>query len=258
VVGFYVALPLAFGLYVWSLHGGDPRLESYTGWQIFVTVHNRLWRDQVSTVLRKHNSQVAHFHIDRWTFSDGPSVAGRNPNPARGLEYAMQSADSVAICAEAGRLAETLSDRLSIAFGISVRRREGDSHTLGDTWTGVLKALRQTALSERRPNWTAGFTSETWLGRTRMIGRPHWRMPTRSNSAALPPRFLLLSTVRSAALRFPKRPGTGLPGCTPFGSGCALTPRGGGVVAQSRRIGLGDHRMQEARRGRGQGGLNAA
>ena len=28
---FYVALPLAFGLYVWSAHGGDRGLEYYTG-----------------------------------------------------------------------------------------------------------------------------------------------------------------------------------------------------------------------------------
>jgi TerC family integral membrane protein len=31
---FYVALPLAFGLYVWSAHGGDRGLEYYTGYLV--------------------------------------------------------------------------------------------------------------------------------------------------------------------------------------------------------------------------------
>ncbi|WP_210439416.1 TerC family protein [Nocardioides xinjiangensis] len=35
---FYVALPLAFGLYVWSAHGGDRGLEYYTGYLIEKTL----------------------------------------------------------------------------------------------------------------------------------------------------------------------------------------------------------------------------
>ena len=35
---FYVALPLAFGLYVWSVHGGDRGLEYYTGYLVEKTL----------------------------------------------------------------------------------------------------------------------------------------------------------------------------------------------------------------------------
>ncbi|GAA5114420.1 TerC family protein [Alloalcanivorax gelatiniphagus] len=35
---FYVALPLAFGLYVWSAHGGDRGLEYYTGYLVEKTL----------------------------------------------------------------------------------------------------------------------------------------------------------------------------------------------------------------------------
>jgi tellurite resistance protein TerC len=35
---FYIALPLAFGLYVWSAHGGDRGLEYYTGYLVEKTL----------------------------------------------------------------------------------------------------------------------------------------------------------------------------------------------------------------------------
>ena len=35
---FYVALPLAFGLYIWSVHGGDRGLEYYTGYLVEKTL----------------------------------------------------------------------------------------------------------------------------------------------------------------------------------------------------------------------------
>lgn len=35
---FYVALPLAFGLYVWNVHGGDRGLEYYTGYLVEKTL----------------------------------------------------------------------------------------------------------------------------------------------------------------------------------------------------------------------------
>jgi TerC family integral membrane protein len=35
---FYVALPLAFGLYVWNVHGGDRGLEYYTGYVVEKTL----------------------------------------------------------------------------------------------------------------------------------------------------------------------------------------------------------------------------
>ena len=121
--------------------------QKLSGWQLIVTVHDRLWREQLIQILRQYNPDVIHCEVRNWSFETGPALSGGYQSPADPLKTAIAGSDPRIMCTYAGLLAEHLCDRLSIALGTSVRRRDGDRYTLGDMWPGILKALRRTEVA---------------------------------------------------------------------------------------------------------------
>jgi hypothetical protein len=122
-------------------------LDHFAEWQIVVTLHDRLWLEQLRGVFRRHNHPFQECSLRQWTFNDGP-VAGSVPSEATGaLKAALELGDAGALCALAGRLLEQLCDALSWRLAISVHRTRDDKYTLAPLWQGVSKELRRTKLA---------------------------------------------------------------------------------------------------------------
>ncbi|WP_277210969.1 AAA family ATPase [Isoptericola croceus] len=125
-------------------------LEEFSDWQLIVTVHDRLWREQLHSIFQLSGHMVKHVEIRGWSFGALPKVSydAVDPNIATELENALTGGDAATVCGVAGRVLEQIADTLSWTLAISVQRRRGDRYTLEDLWPGVRKALSKTALHE--------------------------------------------------------------------------------------------------------------
>ena len=118
-------------------------------WQFIITTHDRLWHAQLKSILQGARHPFTEREIVRWTFDEGPVVAGVRNDDAQLLREAMERGDVSAVCALAGVLNEAIADRLSWTLPTSITRRKGDMYTLGDLWPGIVKQLRKTTVGEK-------------------------------------------------------------------------------------------------------------
>jgi hypothetical protein len=125
----------------------DYLLDRLDGWQFVITAHDRLWREQLTTLLRRHAKPLKSIEIVRWTFDDGPVIRAASGDLTAGVRAALHEGEPASIAMHAGRLLEQIADTLSWTLPISVVRRPGDRYTLGDVWPGVLKVLKKTNAS---------------------------------------------------------------------------------------------------------------
>jgi hypothetical protein len=126
----------------------DYLLDRLDGWQFVITAHDRLWREQLTTLLQRHAKPFKSIEIVRWTFDEGPTIRAASGDLSSGLRGALEEGEPVSIAMHAGRLLEQIADTMSWTLPISVVRRPGDRYTLGDVWPGVLKVLKRTNAAE--------------------------------------------------------------------------------------------------------------
>jgi hypothetical protein len=114
------------------------------GWQFVLTAHDRLWREQVLTILRRHNHPVASLEIAGWDPQHGPDVRATTGDVGGAVRAALEEGgDPVAIAVHAGRLVELISHHLSWTLPVSVTRRRDDRYTLNDVWPPVYSKLKK-------------------------------------------------------------------------------------------------------------------
>ncbi len=120
-------------------------LERLNKWQIIFTAHDRLWYEQLRTILSHHKHRFVERHIVRWGFDDGPTIR-EGISTEQNLKDALETGNSVRICSDAGILLELICNVLSVNLPITIIRRRGDRYNLGDLWPGLRKALRNTEI----------------------------------------------------------------------------------------------------------------
>lgn len=123
----------------------DYLLTNFRDWQLVVTVHDRLWFEQLRTLFRRHGHPFVEHELRRWGFESGLDLSSDGAAIDRPLRRALEDADPGTICSAAGRLLEQISDSLSWRLGVSVTRRAGDRYSLGDLWPPVRKRLSKSA-----------------------------------------------------------------------------------------------------------------
>ncbi|GGN64787.1 hypothetical protein GCM10012285_67110 [Streptomyces kronopolitis] len=119
-------------------------IRDFRDWQLLITVHDRLWRNQLRDIFQRVGHPLVEAEIRQWDFEGGPHVFTAGADPSQSLRSAMESADPFLVCGVAGRLLEQICDRLSWTIPISVKRKRGDAYTLADMWPGIVKALKRT------------------------------------------------------------------------------------------------------------------
>lgn len=117
-------------------------------WQLIITAHDRLWREQVMTVLRRHNHPVAAFEVASWSPDRGPDVRATTGDLGAATLAAMAGGDPASIAVHAGRLVEQIAHQLSWTLPVSVTRRPDDRYTLGDLWPSIKSKLARTNAAE--------------------------------------------------------------------------------------------------------------
>jgi len=125
------------------LEVGRYLLTDFADWQIIMTFHERLWREQFRTLCAQNNHQLVNRDIASWSYLDGPILVQPNVDASVDCRQAMTSSSPILIASQAGILLETMSDWLSKSLAASITRRPDDKYTLGDTWPGVSKILRR-------------------------------------------------------------------------------------------------------------------
>ena len=125
----------------------DYLIERFNRWQMFITVHDQLWRGQVVQLLRARGIQFVEREIREWTSENGPSLRVATFDERGPLMAALDQGSTSLISASAGRLLEQLADTLSWTLPVSLTRRNGDRYTIGDLWPPVLKKLKTTSIS---------------------------------------------------------------------------------------------------------------
>jgi hypothetical protein len=139
-------------------------LATLCNWQFIFTLHDRLWAEQLRSILRRLNHQFTEREIRRWTFDGGPEIVNALSTPSDGVERALAGGEIYQVCSEAGLLLERLCSHLSYALPISVTRKRYDRYTLGDLWPGVLKGLRRTTIRN------SAESVERWVHLRNLLG----------------------------------------------------------------------------------------
>lgn len=120
-------------------------LSEFADWQLIVTVHDRLWRDQLRALFAASNHKVIEKVIHGWTFLDGPQLAPPDFDELTAdLQAMMVSGQPRSIGALAGQLLETICDRVTRKLRLQVHRNDDDRYTLGDLWPPLQQRLVDT------------------------------------------------------------------------------------------------------------------
>jgi hypothetical protein len=125
----------------------DHVMDDLRGWQFILTAHDRLWQEQLLTVMRRNNQPPLLYEIISWSPDHGPDIRSADTAVSTALAAAIASGDTASIAMHAGRLLEQLAGILSWTLPTSVKRRQGDRYTLGDLWPGVFAELRRTTVA---------------------------------------------------------------------------------------------------------------
>ncbi|WP_439386642.1 AAA family ATPase [Amycolatopsis lexingtonensis] len=131
------------------VHAMDHILARLEGWQVIVTVHDRLWMELVCASLRRANRDYRSLEVLAEGFGNSPRIRGTSVDHSATLRDVLsRSSNPPLVAAAAGRLLEELSDKLSVSLECSVSRRADDKYDLGALWPGVLKALKKNGTAE--------------------------------------------------------------------------------------------------------------
>jgi len=119
-------------------------LTSYlAGWQLIVTIHDRLWLEYMRDLLRRKGHSFSEVHIRQWTVEGGSQLVVGDGDPIRELRRVLEIGEPWSVCAIAGRTLELACSELSWRLQLSVTRRRDDKYTLGDLWPAVHKRLKK-------------------------------------------------------------------------------------------------------------------
>jgi hypothetical protein len=123
----------------------DYVVSDLKGWQFVLTAHDRLWREQVLSIMRRHGHPTISLEIAGWEPEFGPDIRATTGDLGGAVRAALDTADPVAIAVHAGRLVELIGHHLSWILPVSVSRRRDDRYTLNDVWPPVFSKLKKLA-----------------------------------------------------------------------------------------------------------------
>lgn len=123
-------------------------IERFNDWQIIISTHDRLWKEQLVQLFRNHTKPLQQMEIVRWSFEQGPQLVGSINNFDEKLLAAVENGSTADICASAGYLLEYMCEKLSCILSTSIKRKYGDKYTIGDLWPGIYKELKKSSAKE--------------------------------------------------------------------------------------------------------------
>ena len=113
------------------------------GWQLIVTIHDRLWLEYMRDLFRRKGQIFSEVHIRQWTVEGGSQLVTGGGDPVQELRRVLDVGEPWSVCAIAGRTLELACAELSWRLQLSVTRRRDDKYTLGDLWPALHKRLKR-------------------------------------------------------------------------------------------------------------------
>ena len=118
-------------------------LSEMKDWQIFITVHDRLWLNQLRFLFTNSGHMFNEMQCDSWDFEHGPTIrTNKTKLYDDSLEIAIKSGSTSLMASTAGLMLEKICQNLSIDLAISIHRRRDDKYTIGDLWPGLFKIMK--------------------------------------------------------------------------------------------------------------------
>jgi energy-coupling factor transporter ATP-binding protein EcfA2 len=115
----------------------------FSGWQLLITTHDRLWARLIEERARKHSFALKSVELVDWTPQNGPRVRYGALRTSSQLSRLMDDAPPEVLCSYTGRALEELTDKLSTSMRTAVPRAPGDRYTLEDIWPSVFNKLKK-------------------------------------------------------------------------------------------------------------------
>lgn len=123
-------------------------LKRFSDWQIILTTHDRLWKEQMIQLFRSRGKGVECIDIMTWDFEKGPQFVKAKSIYDEKLKDIIKCGGAEEICAAAGYLLEYICENLSVRLNTSIKRKAGDRYTIGDLWPGIYKEIKKSAGKE--------------------------------------------------------------------------------------------------------------
>lgn len=115
--------------------------------QFIITVHDKLWLNQLRVLFQRHSHKLKEFHVLNWDFQNGPNLIEVNfPKGDDSLKKALETNNPLIIASITGVFLERICQKLSIHMNISLHRKSDDKYTLGELWPGIFKILKKTPM----------------------------------------------------------------------------------------------------------------
>jgi energy-coupling factor transporter ATP-binding protein EcfA2 len=130
----------------------DFLLTDFENWQFIVTVHDRLWKEQLIQLFRSRNSALNVFEILTWDSIQGPIITNESLLIEDTLVGSLEKGSVIEISSNASILLEKICNNLSYRLPICVTRNRNDKYTIGDLWPGIAKELKRTTISSEIEN----------------------------------------------------------------------------------------------------------
>jgi hypothetical protein len=113
------------------------------GWQLVMTVHDRLWLEIASRCFSDAGIEKRVIELHSGGYGGTPRVLGGRIGPLRDLDAMLDAGISGPVMAgAAGRAMEHLADELSKSLKVSVVRKEREDYGIGDLWPPVKDVLQ--------------------------------------------------------------------------------------------------------------------
>ncbi|WP_454129647.1 AAA family ATPase [Microbacterium aurum] len=114
-----------------------------SGWQILVTVHDRLWSEIVRRSLMSAGHDVAQGELRATSFGVSPAFVQSRADIMADTRAAVSSGGSPAlIVGAAGRALEAALELSTQALGTRLARSEGDRYTINELWSPFVSELK--------------------------------------------------------------------------------------------------------------------
>jgi energy-coupling factor transporter ATP-binding protein EcfA2 len=116
-------------------------MEYFSDWQIFFTVHDRVWKENIISELRRKNHKLIEYEIKRWDLDNGPQIIDTHSDKYLKLKEYIDTGSVQEICNYSGFLLEYICEELSYILKLKLPRERGGKYTLSPLWT-TLKSHR--------------------------------------------------------------------------------------------------------------------
>jgi hypothetical protein len=124
----------------------DFLLTDFEGWQFIITVHDRLWKEQLIQLFRNRSVPINIFEIMAWNPKQGPIIINESLLLEITLQGSLEKGSIIEISSNTSILLEKICNNLSYRLPICVTRKNQDKYTLGDLWPGIAKELKKTSI----------------------------------------------------------------------------------------------------------------